>query len=293
MPIYLLFSFLAAFLFSLQYLFEKLTAKYAIKTRTGLLFYVYFAFMPFALLVPLFVNITWPSQAWGPIWRSSFCYFVGNFLFFTAIFKTDVSVFAPILQLQTPFVAILAFLFLKERFSVTSYIWVGLMIMGAVSVAYEEKIRFQAFFHRAVLLIVGSTFFYALSDLYAGFALRDINPWNFIFWSTFVNMVWVLPFILFDAPSLRISFRQFCPMLLVSFFGAAGYTSLLKAYQYNLTLSNAFALLASPIVLVITVLISRFKPKLLERHTAKVYFIRAIGVALILFGALQISLRGQ
>lgn len=290
MPTYILFASLAAFLHALRNVFEKLTAKYAIGTRSGLLFYLYLSFIPFALLVPLFVNISWPYHTWRSIWLSSFFFFVGNFLFFTAIFKIDVSVFAPIFQLQTPFLAVLAFLFLKEEFPFMNYIWVALMIVGAIVAAYEEKVRFRALLQKAVVLIIGSSFLYALSDLYAGFVLKETSSWNFIFWSTFVNMVWVLPLVPLAHQDLKITFKQFSPMFLVSFFGFAGYASLLKAYQYNLTLSNTFALLTSPIVLIISVFASRFKPELLEHHTPKVYFVRAIGVILILFGALKISL---
>lgn len=212
MPTYILFSFSAACFFALQYIFEKITAKHAIKSRSGLLFYLYVSFLPFALLLPLFIKLTWPQDAWAPIWLHSLSFFIGNFIFFTAIFKVDASVFAPLFQVQTAFLALLAFLFLREQFPLESYLWVSVMILGA--------------------------------------------------------------------------------MLVAGLLGAAGYTLLLRAYQENLTLSNTFALLASPIVLLITVFASRLRPKLLEHHPGKVYLIRAVGVLLILFGALRISLGG-
>lgn len=291
MNIYLLFALLAAFLFGLQYTLEKITSKYALKTRSALLFYFYIAFIPFALLLPLFTQIYFPSSGWNFIWLHSIVFVIGSFLFFTAIFETDVSVFAPIFQIQTVLLAILAFLFLKERFPLFKYVWVGLSILGAMLVAYDEKVKFKGFFQKTTLLVLASTLFYALSDICAGFALKEMNFWNFTFWATFTNVVLVLPIIPFAKSELKISFKQFSPILLVDGLGFFGYTALLKAYETNLTLSNTIALLSAPIAFFIAVIASRASPEFLEQHPLRVYLIRFLGVVLTLIGASQILLK--
>jgi len=189
MPTYAVFSLLAAVFFAFQYVFEKLASKHTIKTRSGLIFYLYLSFLPFTLLLPLFVDIGFPQGIWQIIWLHSLMFFIGNFLFFTAIFKTDVSTFAPIFQVQAGILAILAFVFLKERFPVISYFWIGLMIFGGTLVAYEEKMKLRAFWQKPALLVLASTFFYATSDLFAGFALKHISFWTLTFWAAFTNFV--------------------------------------------------------------------------------------------------------
>jgi len=43
---------------------------------------------------------------------------LGNLFFVNAIYKMDASTFAPFFQLQSAFIAIIAFVFLGERFPV-------------------------------------------------------------------------------------------------------------------------------------------------------------------------------
>lgn len=293
MPTYILFSFLAAISFALTNVFNKFTSKHVIKKRWPLLFYYYLTFPPFALLIPLLAKIQIPAESWLTLFFYSLFFFLGNVCFFTAISKTDASVFAPFFQLQAAFIAILALLFLGERFPIANYLWIGLILVGAVLVSLDERMSIKTFFRKAILLIILMQFFHALSNLWAGFALKTMDFWNLVFWSTFVSSL--LIFILVPPLAkfkLRVSFNQLKPLFVVNFFSFIGATSLFAAFQTNLTISSAISLLTAPIVLFISILLSRFRPEFLEHHTAKVYLIRTIGVILILFGALKVSLGG-
>lgn len=290
---YILFSFLAAVSFAVAGVFNKIASKHAIKERWPLLFYYYVTFFPFVLLIPLITRVQIPSGSWLTLFFYSLWFFLGNICFFTAIFQTDASVFAPFFQLQAAFIAALAFFFLGERFSLVNYFWIGLILIGAILVSLDERMSLKAFFRKAILLVILMQFFHALSNLYAGFALKAMDFWNLTFWSTVTSAFFVLllvpPLAKFK---LGVSFNQLKPLLVVNFFSFIGVASLFAAFQTNLTISSAISLLTAPIVLLISVFLSKFRPEFLEHHTAKVYLLRGLGVALILFAALKISLGG-
>jgi len=291
MPNYILLSFLAAVSFALAGIFNKYASKHTIKERWPLLFYYYITFFPFIFLIPLFAKIQIPTGSWPTLFLYSVFFFLGNICFFTAIFKTDASVFAPFFQLQAAFIAILAFIFLKERFPLTNYLWISLILIGAILVSLDERMTLKSFFQRTILLIIAMQFFHAVSNLYAGFALKKMDFWNLTLWSSIISTVLILVIVPFLAKfKLRTSFNQLKPLFVVNFFSFIGATSLFAAFQTNLTISSAISLLTAPIVLLISMILSKFKPEFMEHHSGKVYLIRIIAVAIILLGALKISL---
>lgn len=293
MPVYILLSFLAAFGFALAGIFNKFTSRYAIKERWPLLFYYYLTFVPFVFLIPLIEKISIPFGGWRDLFFYSLFFFLGNICFFTAIFTTDASVFAPFFQLQAAFIALLAFLFLGERFPVANYFWLALILLGAALVSLDERMNPKVFFQRSILLIILMQFFHALANLYAGFALRAMDFWNFTFWSSMTSTALVLTGVpLLAKFRLKVSFSQVKPLFLVNFFSFIGATCLFAAFETNLTISSAISLLTAPIVLAISIFLSKFRPELLEHHAARVYLVRAVGVVLILFGTLRVSLGG-
>jgi drug/metabolite transporter (DMT)-like permease len=291
MPTYILLSFLAAISFALAGVCNKLTSKYAIRQRWPFLFYYYITFIPFVFLIPLVSQLQVPSGNWSTLFFYSLFFFLGNICFFTAIFKTDTSVFAPFFQLQAAFIAILAFLFLGERFPTENYFWIIFILIGAVLVSLDEKMSVKTFFQKAIFLIILMQFFHALSNLFAGFALKAMDFWNLTFWSTIVSTLLILvsvpPLAKFE---LKVSFNQLRLLFLVNFFSFIGATSLFAAFETNLTISSVISLLTSPIVLFISIFLSKFRPEFLEHHTGRVYLVRATGVIIILFSALKISL---
>jgi drug/metabolite transporter (DMT)-like permease len=187
-----------------------------------------------------------PSSGWIYLVLYALVFFIGNIFFTTAIYKLDASTFSPFMQLQSAFIAIFAYIFLGERFSSISYLFIFLMIIGAILVSFDEKMSLKSFFKIAILLIVFQQIFHALSNLFAGFALKDMNSFTFIFWGDLMAIcliVFVIPFIGFS--KLKISFSQVKPLLLSGFFSTVGATSLFTAFMTNLTVSSVLSLLTS------------------------------------------------
>lgn len=293
MPTYIIFSFLAATGFALSGVVSKLASKHSLSDPRKFLFYYYLTSCPFVLLFPLFFKISLPSSGWLFIFLNSLAFFLGNIFFVKAIYKLDVSTFAPFFQWQSALIAIIAFVFLGERFPLENYFYIFLMLLGSILVSLDEKMHLKTYLQIATVWIVIQQIFHALSGVFGSLAIKSVDPFSFVYWGNLVSFIFPLTISALAGPSnLKTQFVKIKPFFFSGFFSVVGATFLFVAYQTNLTISSAISLLTAPIVLIVSILLSRFRPEFLEHHTAKVYLMRALGVGIILFGALRISLGG-
>ncbi len=290
MQSYIYLSLFAATAFALANLATKFSSKHAIADQPVLLFYYYLTLVPFLLIIPIFfeVNVP-PSSAWPAVWLYGLIFFIGNIFSVLAIYRFDSSTFAAFTQLRPAFVGLLAFWFLGEQFPLADYWLLGLMLIGAVLTALDERMQIKNLLRSAVLLLIGLQLIHALAQLFAGLALQSMNSFTILFWGNLVSCIFALLLIPWLGQRLRIRFVQVRPMLISGFFTVASLALLFTAFQSNLTLSSAISKLTMPvIVLTLTFLASLLKPELLEHHPPRVYLVRAFGISLIMAGALKI-----
>ena len=289
MQSYIVLSLIAALCFSMTSIFNKLASKHGIKERWLLLFYYYITYFPYILIIPFLAPIKIPAD-WFPLVLQSVFFFLGNICFFTGIFKIDASSIAPFFQLQAVFVGILAWLFLGERFPMINYFWLVIILSGVVLVSLNERMSLKAFLQKAVWLIILMQFFHAISNFFAGLALKKIDFWNNGFWTTIISTILVCTVVLAKVKRhLKVNFSELKYLFIAAFFSFIGATSLYAAYQTNVTVSTILSLLTAPVVLVVSMILSRYKPEFLEHHPLKIYLIRAVGIAIVLLGVVKIS----
>ncbi len=290
MSSYIFFSLLAATSFALSSVIYKFTSKHKIQNNWVLLFYYYMGYLPSIFLIPIFFRVTIPTSGLIFVLLYAITFFCGTIFLTKAIYQLDVSTIAPFYQLQSAFIAILAYVFLSERFPAANYFFITLMLFGAVLVTIDERMNLKNFFQISVGFIILQQFSHAVSNLFGGFALKYMNSFTLIFWGDLIAAGFALTLLpVLGFSKFRVSFKQIRPLFISGFFATVGATSLFTAFASNLTISSALSLLTSPIVLFLTIVASIFRPKLLEHHTRRVYIVRAIGVLMILIGALQLS----
>lgn len=298
MPSYIFYSLTAAVGFAAASILNKLTSKHAVTERWPLLFWNYLTFAPFAAIIPFIAAISIPNSLaeWLFIFGYSLFFLVGNICFFTAIFQVDASVFAPFMQLQAAFLAILAFLFLGERFPLINYLWIGTLIFGAVLVSIEDKSKINLLSgqrRRALILIILAQLLFASSNLFSGLLVKSMGFWNVMWWTYLMSIPMMLTLAKkvnrFD--KLKITFRQLRPLLAVNAGTFIGAASLFRAFQDNVTISATIGLLTGPIIFVFAVVASRINPEFLEHHSHRTYLIRAGGVLITLIAAVMLSVK--
>lgn len=292
MPSYIWLAVLAAVGFSLANLVNKFASRHKIANPWVLQFYSGLTFLPFLLILPIVFPVSFPRFGWPYIFLYGLAFFLGNIFFLRAIYLLDMSTIAPLFQLQSVLVGLMAFIFLGERFPPQNYWLIALMLAGATLVTVDERLRWKTIFSAGVLLILLQQFFHALSNLFAGLALKSMNSFTFLFWGDMVAEILAVGVIwrLIGTQKLKISWPQVKPLLWAGFFSTVGAGSLFTAFEANLTITAALALLTAPLVFVLTVIGSAFKPQLLEHHSAKIYALRGAGVLLIFLAAVKIAI---
>jgi drug/metabolite transporter (DMT)-like permease len=113
--------------------------------------------------------------------------YMGAMLFYLrAIQSEEASVVAPLFQANTLFTFALGFLLLHEMPRWAQLGGAALVIVGALGLSLDEKLRFKSFKLKLVLLMCAATFVLALSSVvFKFFAVHD-EFWSTTFW-TFVG----------------------------------------------------------------------------------------------------------
>jgi transporter family protein len=286
---YIYYAAFGAVCFALVGLINKYASKHSIKNADSLQAFFMLGSLLFAVLLAFTVGFEITTKTLLLMLGSSFVFILGYYLFYLGVFTMDASSFAPLFQLQAVFVAILAYLFLGERFSNQNYFWLLTLIGGVVLVTLDERMSIKSLLKKGTILIVLTQILHAASNLQVGLALKEITSLQALFWLNFFIGLWLLPFLAIKKPKLNYKRKQILPVIVVSFIGNIGGIAVFKAFETNLTVSTAISLSNASIVFLVTVLASIFKPKLLESHSAKVYLIRGFGLLVTLVSVYQIA----
>ena len=287
---YIHFSFIAAFFFAISQILNKLLSKHNIDNKDSMMAYFMLATASFALVLIPFVSLSLPPVEVFKYFIFAVFFFVfGFYFFFTGIFDADASSFAPLFQVQAGLIAVLAFVFLGERFTTSNYWFIFLLIIGAVLVSIDESMSFKKFFTKGIGFILLMQVFHATSNIFVGFSFKYMGSLEFLFWENLLIGLLALIFIFIKKPKMNYGLKKIYPMFLSSYATGFGVVFLFKAFTENLTVSSAIGLLSAPIVFVFSLFASKFFPKLLEHHSSKVYLIRGFGLLIILAGAYGLS----
>ena len=287
---YTIYALLASTFFAFSTLMSKFASKHRITSANSLMGYFLLASSTLTIFLVPFTALTIPPIT--ILWKiliAVITFLVGYYLFYRGIFETDASSFSPLFILQSALIAFFAYIFLGERFPLSNYLYLLLIIFGAVLTNFDESISIKSFFKKGVLYILGMQVLHAISNLFVGFAITTLTPIDYIFWQYLIITILTGIYFMIVKPKLSYSPKTLTPMFLAAWLGGIGAIFLFTAFQTNLTITATLSLLSAPIVLVITFLASRFYPSLLEHHSGKIYLLRSIGLLIILFATYSIS----
>lgn len=280
----------ATTLFSANGILYKLISKHQIGDRWAFLFYYYLTYVPLVFLFLFVAEIDWPRDfLWLALLYSSL-FFIANIFFFTAIYEMDISAYTPLFEIQTFFIALLAYPILGERFAPILYLWFGLAILGAVFASYEEEINLRNALRKPPFwyMVIAQVFF-ALSNIVSGLALRWTDAPNLIFWTSIFSGLLILPSFLFKSDEIRAGIKGAPTMFASSVVVFPAVLALFRAFEINVTVPAVLLAAGTPLTFLVTVSLSKIKPELLEKHSAKVYFVKGVGTALT-FGAVLLMI---
>ncbi len=286
---YIFLSLFAACCFAGSVIANKYLAKHLISNHQSLFTLTMFGFAPFLAIVPLASPIYLPAEALTPLTLYALFFTSGIYLFTKVIYQLDASTVGPLFQLQGVLVVILAAIFLNEHFSAINYIWMAAMVAGAMLVSVNERFNPQVF-NKWGLLCILVMFLHAWSNIFIGKALQVTGLTQVLFFGYLINVGIATIYWIFKKPKILYPTKTLAIVLARSAFQFIGASALFYAYRQNVSISSVIGLMSAPIVFLVTVVASSFKPSLLEHHSYKVYIFRGIGLLIIIISAASLTL---
>jgi drug/metabolite transporter (DMT)-like permease len=226
-------------------------------------------------------------HVWGNIILVGLFFALGTSLFTLANYKLDVSVLTPLSSFHTVCVVILGVLFLNENLSSMQLWLIITMIVAAMLVTFDENFSIKSFFSKGVAISLVSMLSFALMAMFLKKASAEVPFWTLNLWYFFIGailMMFTLPLFKNDIKSLNKN--QLGNVLFLALAGTVATLLANKAYTTNISISGAIIYI--PLSVIVVMLLSPFFPKFLEHHTWKVYLVRIIATAVLVYAGIML-----
>ncbi len=286
MPFYI-FAWLANLSYSLGVVSGKLSSKHQLSNPWLFNFIWNLLIVIFTLPFALAAHVQMPTH-WGPLLLLGFFSTLAGTLFIFAMYALDVSVLGPMYNLRTAASVVLGVFLFHERIAGYQIGLIVLMLFAGLFITMDERLTLKSFFHRSILLAIITTICSAMFAAATKYAMKFEGFWEVTLWGNFLTFVFIIPTIWFFRDDVRkIQRDQWSGVVGHSLFATMGIFAANAAYAINIGISAA--IMSAPLTVVLGVLFSFFAPKLLEKHTMKVYAIRFSAAAVMIIAALQLS----
>lgn len=314
MNTYLLIASFSGLFYAVSGVIYKASNKHLVRNPLRyLLFYNVFRVLVVALLLP-WVSFSLPKGLELVFLLYSLCFFLGTLLTGLSLVNLDASVFMPLFNLQIIFTPLIAFFFLDERLSLTTYLLMGLVMIGGTLVTFSEESKRRRVFIQVLLskllrrdfklpflesrssktiskilaIFVIGLIFYSLGDNFAGRVLKQWDVASLIFWSGLLQLLFSLFLIPFIKGREEVKMVKLWPIPLGLIFSFFGLLTINFGFSYNVSLSQALSRLSSVYTLIIVVVLAHFKGDFLEKHPFYVYVVRFLGSGVMVIAAVSL-----
>lgn len=195
----------------------------------------------------------------------------------------------PLFSIRTFTSVLLGLVLLGESLPVHGIILMMLIVGANPLASFDEKQRLKAFMQKHVLLAITAMVSLAFMGYFTNRSVAANGYATTILWQDLLTLLFLLPTLRF----VRFRKENFTRMSILAFtllgLGSFIYTATTTyAYARNLSLSSIIVSL--PISMVFAYLLSRRYPELLEKHPPSVYAVRFTGAAIMVGGAIWLSL---
>ncbi len=285
---YILAAWIASVSFGLVSITAKLTSKYQISNPW--VFTFLWHLFTLVLTIPIsIVNGAYIPNAWINIAAAGIFYTLFEIFYVLSIQRLDVSAMIPLFNLRTVIGAVLSAFILKEFYTMPEYALMGLIVIAGLFVTMDEKFSLRSFFTKKIFFMIMTVTFLAIYSIFVNKAVNEFGLWTASVWMYGVGQIFLLPTILFFYKELpKLQFTHVSSLFLMAIFGTIGFLTENLALSGNITLSTIISSL--PLSMILAFLFSVFAPKLLEKHTLKVYAIRFAAAAVMIGATLKLTL---
>jgi uncharacterized membrane protein len=286
MPFYI-FAWITNIFYGLGTVSGKLAGKHQIKNPWQLNFLWNLFTLLLTVIVALWYGVRWPTH-WGPIFLVGLFSTLSGTFYILALNLLDISVLSPLYAFRSVFSVMLGVILFREFLAPWQYFLVGIIVLSGLFVSLDERLSIRSFFRPSIALAVLAVCASTLYGVSIKYAMQFEGYWEVVLWGSILPVVLLLPTIpLFWKDIRKPVFKEYWGVILLTVFGFLGFLTANKAYGQNVGITSA--ILSVPVSMIMAVLFSFIVPKLLEKHTVKIYAIRFIATAVMIVAALKLT----
>ncbi len=286
MPFYA-YAWIATVLYGLVVILGKLTSKYAIKNPW--LFNFIWTLLMLLLTIPFaFFNHAEMPKDWLPIIIAGFFNATWYICYIFSTYNLDVSVLTPMFNFRSVFAVLLSIFLLQETLQPYQFFLIGIIFLAGMFANLDERFRIKSFFTRKIGIALFGMLLLAIYGVTVKKVLVHNGIWEATLAINAATLLFLFPTIpLFVKDLHSITQRNIVPVLFMALAGILGDIAVNFAYKTNVSITTI--ILAIPISMILTVFLSFFWPKLLEKHTVKIYAIRLFAAAIMIYCSLKLT----
>lgn len=289
MPFYV-FAWTASILYSVYAIIAKLVGKHKIKNIAQFSFFITLFSGLVTGAIALLNGATFPEN-WTFIVLAALFLSLGNILYLTVLKSLDISVMTPLFNLRVVITVFLGFLFLGETLSTKSILLIAIIVVAGIFATMDEKFSTKSFFTKKIALGIFFMLTLSVQTLFINRAVAQTNYWTAMLWMAILAIVFSFTFLVkrFYKDVLKSKASDYSGIILIALLGGIGDLAAYKAFSGNIGISSIIVSL--PLSMIFAFVLSLWKPDLLEKHTIKVYVLRFVSASIMIWGALQLSLK--
>ncbi len=286
MPFYI-YAWIGAVISGLFVITAKLTSKHSIKNPWLFNFLLAAVTLLFTIPPAVYFHATLPN-GWSLVILTGFFATLNTILYIFSNANLDVSVFMPLYNFRNIFTLLIGFLFFNERFPEFKLFYIGLIIIAGVFTSLDEKFSLKSFFKITIAIGLLTVLISAINSALTKGVLMNNDLWTTNLWIAIINFVLLLPTIpLFKKDIKKLDVEHITPVALMGLFFTISIFATNKAYEGSYSITSL--IMVMPFSMIFAFMFSIFAPKLLEKHTLKIYAIRFTFAAVMIWAAMQLT----
>jgi drug/metabolite transporter (DMT)-like permease len=282
-----IYAWTASSLYGAEGIIGKLISRYSISDPLLFNFiwsaFTFFLMLPVAYYYGAGVPSHWNALVWGSLFSA-----IGSVTYVIALYKLDVSILGPLFSFRVAIAALLGAIFLSEILTWYQYFFIVVIFVCGLFVSMDERMSVRSFFTTASAIALMSMIALAMTAVFTKIAVVESGFWTTAIWISGLHLLFsaaTIPF--FKLSYKRIKKKEYSMIILISGVDVVANVAAVKAY--SISVSIATAIISIPFSMIAAIILAFFMPKLLERHTPRVYAIRIASAAIMFIAALQLS----
>jgi len=241
----------------------------------------------FTIPPAIIYNAGLPSN-WTPIILAAIFSTLFTIFWIFSIRSLDVSILTPLFNIRGVFAVLIGSLFLNESFNQNQLIYIVMILITGIFVSMDEKFSLQSFFNRTIGIAILSMLFLTLNNSFIKVSLAQNSLWTNNLWIAIINVLFLIPTIpLFRKELKKLNVSHILPIGVMGIFSTITEFTANVAYGVNVGVTSL--ILNTPFSMILAFLFSIFAPKLLEKHSLKIYAIRFIATTIMIYCTMQLT----